>query len=168
MWVCLLLVFTSSVTRAGEEHDIHISLCELRWNESTAAFEVSVKIFIDDLELALRKDGASGLFVGTDRETSEADKHIAAYLRKHLRIEIDGVKLEPQYHGKEVTPDLMAVWCYVEFNCSMPRNKTFVLTNDILLDIYTDQRNIIDIRMGASHKAYTIFQPGRSTWTYRY
>lgn len=151
-----------------EEHDIHVSLCEIRWNEESSAFEVSIKIYIDDLELALSKEGAQGLFIGTAKETDDADDHVTAYLRKHFRIELDGVLLEPEFLGKELSDDLLAVWCYVEYNSIAGRSKKCVLSNDILFEVYEDQRNIMDIRMTRSHKAYSIFQPGRSTWSYTF
>ncbi|MEO5907159.1 MAG: DUF6702 family protein, partial [Saprospiraceae bacterium] len=57
---------------AVHDHDIHISLSELRFNEETHSFEVSIKIFIDDLEKALKKDGATDLYIGTNQESDLA------------------------------------------------------------------------------------------------
>jgi hypothetical protein len=159
--------FPAQVT-ANEEHDIHISLTELRWNEESGIFEVSIKIFIDDLELALGKEHAPGLFIGTPKELKNANEYIANYLTKHFTIVIDGTRLTPSFLGKEVSEDFLAVWCYVEFPAEIHRSNKCILTNDILLDIYDDQRNIMDIRMHKSHKEYTILQPGRSTWSYTF
>jgi hypothetical protein len=164
----LLFAGTPAWAFTKDDHDIHVSLCELRWNEESSAFEVSIKIFIDDLELALSKEGAQGLFIGSAKETANANEHIAAYLKKHFRIELDGVLLEPEFLGKEVSEDFLAVWCYVEFSGKVSKAKKCVLSNDILLEMYDDQRNIMDIRMTRNHKEYTIFQPGRSTWSYTF
>jgi hypothetical protein len=164
----LLSSCLSSWVSATKAHDIHVSVCELRWNEESGAFEVSVKIFIDDLERALAKEGAPGLFIGTPRETEEANRYIASYLQKHLTIDVDGTRLVPDFVGKEISDDLLAVWCYVAFPAKMSRSKKCTLSNDILLELYDDQRNIMDIRMNKSHKDYTIFQPGHTTWTYTY
>jgi hypothetical protein len=163
-----LSAFLPSWASANKTHDIHISVCELRWNEDSGAFEVSIKIFIDDLELALGKEGAPGLFIGTSREAKEANEYIATYLRKHFTIDIDGKRLIPDFLGKEISEDFLAVWCYVEFPAQVSRAAKCTLSNDILLDMYDDQRNIMDIRMNTSHKEYTIFQPGRSTWSFTF
>lgn len=153
---------------SNHAHDIHVSLCELRWNEEAQAFEVSIKIFIDDLELALGKEGAPGLFIGSTKEPKETDAYIAEYLRKNFRIDVDGKSLTPQFLGKEISEDFLAVWCYIEFPADISRSAKCTLTNNVLLNIYDDQRNIMDIRMNKSHKEYTIFQPGRSTWSFTY
>jgi len=163
-----LSFFLPSWVSAGKTHDIHISVCELRWNEDSGAFEVSIKIFIDDLELALSKEGAPGLFIGTPEERKEANEYIAGYLLKHFSIDIDGKRLTPDFLGKEISEDFLAVWCYVEFPAQVSRAAKCTLSNDILLDLYDDQRNIMDIRMNKNHKEYTIFQPGRSTWSFTF
>lgn len=164
----LLSACLSSWVSATNSHDIHVSVCELRWNEESGAFEVSVKIFIDDLERALTMEGAPGLFIGTPKESEEANRYIASYLQKHFTINVDGTRLVAGFLGKEISDDLLAVWCYVEFPAKVSRAVKCTLSNDILLELYDDQRNIMDIRMNKSHKDYTIFQPGRTTWTYTY
>lgn len=164
----LITLATVQVAAACEIHDLHLSLCELRFNEESSTFEVAVKIFIDDLELALQKDGISNLYIGTDRESELANEVIASYINKHFTIDIDGVRLTADFIGKEITEDLFAVWCYIEFKKPAKGNSKCVMSNRILLDIYADQRNIMDIRMSQTHKDYTIMENGRSTWSYIY
>ena len=166
--MCGLLAILPSRVSADKAHDMHVSVCELRYNEAAGTFQVSIKVFIDDLERALTKDGAPGLFIGTPAESKEADSFIAKYLQKHFRIDIDGTHLTPEFMGKEISDDFLAVWCYVQFPAQVSRGKKCTVSNDILLDIYEDQRNIMDIRMSKSHKDYTIFEPGRSIWSYTF
>ena len=163
-----LLCAPGILVRAGEEHSLHLSLCELRFNESSSTFEVAIKIFIDDLELAIEKEGIKGLKIGADKEDELVDEHIAAYLDKYFIIDVDGNKLKGHFLGKEISDDLIAVWCYVEFPKKSSASKKCTLTNKVLLDIYDDQRNIMDIRMSKSHKDYAIFEEGKSSWTYTY
>jgi hypothetical protein len=155
------------VVPAAVEHDIHLSLCELRFNESSSSFEISFKIFIDDLELAIQRDGNTGFRVGDNESDAEVDKHIAAYLNKVFSIEIDGNKLQGEFVGKEITDDLLAVWCYVQIPVKHTGKKC-LMTNRILLDVYNDQRNIMDIRMNKSHKDYIILESRRYNWSYTY
>ncbi len=167
----LLFLFAAcaSSIQAGEDHDIHISLCEMRYNPESSSFEVSLKIFIDDLELAIREEQkVSGLHIGTKTESSNADDYIASYLKNQFSIDMDGVRLEPQFLGKETTEDMLAVWCYVEFKVTGSTARKCAVSNRILMDIYDDQRNIMDIRMSKTHKDYTIFESGRTTWNYTF
>lgn len=174
-WVLSFLMIAFCITpffpcpvAAADTHDIHISVCELRWNEESGVFEVSIKIFIDDLELALTKMGAPGLFIGTPKEDPYANDFIADYLRKHLTITIEHEKLIPVFLGKELSDDFQAEWCYIEIPAEVSRGQKCTLSNDVLMELYDDQRNIMDIRMHKSHKEYTIFQPDRSSWSYTF
>ena len=151
-----------------DTHDIHICLTELKFNETSSSFQISIKIFIDDLELALSKEGTSGLFIGTPKETSGADAFIEGYLNRHFKIDIDGMPLELVFLGKELSEDLQAIWCYVEVEAQPVLGKKCTLSNDILFSLYDDQRNIMDIRMSQSQKDYIIFQPGHSSWAYTF
>jgi hypothetical protein len=166
----LYFLFASLPTWASvpHAHDIHVSLCELRWNQDSGIFEVSLKVFIDDLESALGKQGITGLFIGTPKETKEANGRIAEYLRKHFMINIDGAALTPEFLGKEVSEDYLAVWCYFQFSADLGQARKCTISNDVLLELYDDQRNIMDIRMDETNKAYTIFQPGNHTWSYTF
>ena len=150
------------------EHDVHISMCELRFNEETSTFQVSLKFFIDDLEVGLKKDGLAPLNLGSPKENADANEIITSYLDKYFSIEIDGKKLPLHFDGKEISEDFQAVWCYVEYNDVLNNARVCKLTNSILLDVFSDQRNIMDIKMNKSHKAYTILSPGQNSWTYTF
>ena len=68
--------------------------------------------------------------------------------------------------GKELSEDKIAVWCYLEFPAQALRGVKFLLANKILLDVYDDQRNILDIRMSRLHKDYAILEGENYIWTY--
>lgn len=148
-------------------HDIHVSVTEIRWNPSSTSFEASIKLFIDDLESAMVKDNMPGLNIGTPKESANADQDIATYLEQHFHIVMDGITLPVEFVGKEITEDYKAVWCYVEFP-GLKSPKQCSISNDLLFELYDDQRSIMDIRMSTTHKAYTIFEPGKSTWSYTF
>lgn len=163
----LLAFFNFSQHGGRKDHDIHVCISEVRWNEASASFEVSIKVFIDDLETALSREKVTGLYIGTPKETKDADTHIASYLDKHFHIAMDGIRLPAEFVGKEVAEDYLAIWCYVEFP-GFKEPKSCTVSNDILFELYEDQRNIMDIRMSKTHKAYTIFDPAKSAWNYTF
>ena len=167
--VCLLGILSTAVF--GEDHplhDIHISVCEVRYNAQAASFQVSLKIFIDDFERAMSKEGAPALHIGGTTEIKDADSYIGAYLNHHFTISLDDSRLVPILAGKELSDDYLAVWCYFEYPAKLSGVKHCSISNDVLFALYEDQRNIMDIRMNSSHKDYMIFQPGKSTWSYSF
>lgn len=163
----LLCCAWSHNAKAYSDHDIHVSVTEVKWNAESTSFEVSIKIFIDDLELALAKGNLSGLHIGTPKESATVNDILTTYLEKHFHISLDGIQLPLQFVGKETTEDFKAIWCYVEYpGTKGPKQCT--IANDILFELYDDQRSIMDISMTPEHKAYTILEPGKSTWSYTF
>lgn len=162
----LIFVAHANVVHGNNDHDIHLSMCELRFNEESSSFEIAIKIFIDDLELAIQRSGTKHFKLDSG-DTALTNEHIASYVDKNFIIEIDGRKLQGDFLGKETTEDLLAVWCYIEFKAPKESRKC-VMSNKILFDLYDDQRNIMDIKMSKSHKDYTILERAKSTWTYTY
>ena len=167
----LLVIFLSGAfpraSKAYADHDLHVSVAEVKWNAESTSFEVSIKIFIDDLEKTLSGELISGLQIGTPKESTEANDIITAYLDKHFHISLDGIRLPSQFVGKETTEDYQAIWCYIEFP-GLKDPKQCMVSNDILFELFDDQRNILDIRMTSSEKAYIILEPGKSTWSYTF
>ncbi|MDQ3015558.1 MAG: hypothetical protein M3R25_02395 [Bacteroidota bacterium] len=166
--IAFIMASFAVVANANNDHDIHLSMCELRYNEQSSTFEVSIKIFIDDLELALKKYGVSNLRIGTPDESEIAEEHISTYLNQQFTIDIDGHRITPTFVGKEVTEDMLAVWCYLEYKTDVSRDSKCILSNRVLFEVHDDQRNIMDIRMGRSHKDYTILDSTHTTWNYTF
>ena len=167
----LILGWSLSLVHAvsgNKDHDIHLSMCELRFNEQSSTFEVAIKIFIDDLEMALKNHGVTNLHIGASNESEVAEEHIASYLHQQFTIDVNGQRIKPVFVGKEVTDDMLAVWCYLEYKTDASRASKCTFTNRVLLDVHADQRNIMDIRMGRSHKDYTILDSTHPTWSYTF
>lgn len=53
--VCIFLAFTGFSTQHTRAHPFHTSLTELDWNPHSASWEVGMRVYADDLELAIQK-----------------------------------------------------------------------------------------------------------------
>lgn len=144
-------VTPSAVTpSAPETHPFYISVCQVDHNPETGALEVSFRIFMDDLELALETMGTDRLRLGTERESEKADLYIGRYLARHVEIEINGRRVSTAFLGKEVDSD--AIWCYVEAE-DVPDLKTMTMTNTLLLETYEDQVNLVHVTANGQKKS---------------
>lgn len=151
----LLVVVTESAARAlgatrQAAHPFYISVCQIDHNPDSGALEMSFRIFMDDLELALESMGTERLRLGTERESEKADLYIGRYLARHVVIEINGRRVSVAYLGKEVDPD--AVWCYVEIENTQVL-KQMTMTNTLLLETYEDQVNLVHVTANGQKKS---------------
>lgn len=140
-------------------HDFHVSKCLIEFNQDETALQMSLYIFIDDLEEGLRQKGYDRLFICTKQEATEANDLINEYLRQHLQLTVNGKEESFEFIGKEISDDLSAVWCYLEIT-KVQELKTLEIKNDILCSVFDDQKNIVSV-IGPKHKATMLFQKGQ-------
>lgn len=135
-------------TDESSKHDFHVSIIDVNHNQEKNTIEVSIKIFIDDLEKALTEENkAPKLFLNTKKENQKGNTYIKAYLNKHFKITIDGEPLNGNYLGKEYENDVC--WMYVEYtNIKKPKNIS--IQNSMLLETFSDQANIIHFKSGTT------------------
>lgn len=128
-------------TDAGK-HDFHLSKSEIFYNRSNQSLEVSLHLFIDDLEAGIQNAGMNNPYISTTKELDAADSLISVYLDQHFSILVDGHRVEFNFLGKEDSNDLIAIWCYLEGeNVINPKRVT--LQNNLLTEIFADQKNIV-------------------------
>ncbi len=143
-------------------HEFHVSKCLVEFNESEQALQISMHIFTDDLELALSQQGADSLFICTRMEKPDAERHMAEYIQKNFRLEVNGKPMKYEFLGKEPSEDLLGVWCYLEI-LNVPSLKELQITNNILLEVYDDQKNVISIIGPNRRKGMMLLQRGQNT-----
>ncbi len=142
-------------------HEFHISKCSIEYNEKESALQLTLHIFIDDLEEALRLQGADKLFICTEKESEKAEAYIYKYLQQKLKISLDDKAVSYTFVGKEVSEDLVAVWCYLEVENIKPFTKLYV-KNNTLLEAFDDQKNIISIKGPKNRKGYLLFNNAKN------
>ena len=82
------------MTLAGfvDLHDFHFSRTDMRWNPQTQTVQTTLRVFTDDLELALRNHHDLGeevkIWLGDDEEWPSADEAIAAWLDPNLTLQL--------------------------------------------------------------------------------
>ena len=123
-------------------HDFHLSKAEVHYNEQNQSLEISLHIFVDDLELAMIELGMENPNFSTSYEHVKADSLLAAYLADHFSVTVDGHRVNFTFLGKEDGEDLTAIWCYLEGK-NIPSPKRIRVQNRLLLDLFDDQKNIV-------------------------
>ncbi|MCO6478402.1 MAG: hypothetical protein J5I94_17360 [Phaeodactylibacter sp.] len=141
------------------DHDFHVSKCLVEYNEGERALQMSLHLFIDDLEEALRRQGKDNLFICTRKEDQQAETYIYRYLQQNFRFEVDGKERDYVFIGKEVSEDLAAVWCYLEIT-GVSSLKELKVNNSILMEVFDDQKNLVSVNGPGRKQGLLLFQKG--------
>lgn len=155
-YILLFLIFGQNFSKEVKPHDFHMSKSEIRYVSEKNTIELSIHIFIDDLELTLADFGVEGLNIGTDNESIEANKYISEYLASTLQLNCNDAKLQFEWVGKELSEDLMAIWCYLQIS-EANQCQNITIENTILTEKYDDQKNIVSFKTDTSVRDYFIF-----------
>lgn len=137
-------------------HDFHTSLSEFNYNNKTKSLEISIRVFTDDLELALSEINKNKIKI--EGEKTIIDPLIEKYIMKHLAIISPQKKVKLiKYYGKEQEAE--ATWIYAEM-ADCENIKDFTLFNTLFTDLFTDQTNLVNITSGNQKK--TILFDGKT------
>jgi hypothetical protein len=143
--VTLLLCscFCARPERALAAHKFYASLARVEYNDESKTLEVAMRVFADDLELALTR--RSGRKVYLDK-TKNAAELALAYLRETFEVRgRDGRKVELKWVGMETQGDV--AWLY--FEASLPEGLAGASMRDrVLIDLFSMQVNLVNLKYG--------------------
>jgi hypothetical protein len=123
---------------------------EVNFNAKNNNLEISCKMFIDDLQNALKQNYKRQIDLGNEKQEAENSKIINDYLTKHFSIIADAKGVGLKFVGFEKESE--SVYCYFEAtNVTSP--KKVVITNKILHDYKQEQVNIMHVVVNGNRKS---------------
>lgn len=155
--ILLLFLLCVALTPARTKHEYHVSVTQMQYNATQKTLELSIRTFTDDLEKGLSTANGDRRFML--RNDDQNNPYVELYLKKHLALADPSRQLRSfQYIGKEQEAD--ATWLYLEVPFSGdPRG--WVLRHDLLLEVFDDQVNMVNMKWGTDRKTY-LFKKGQS------
>jgi hypothetical protein len=132
----LLLIGLSSFS----VHKFYVSIYQVDFVPEKKRVEITARIFIDDLNLALEAAYKTKSNLGDKSETKQDVAFLQSYLAAHLHIFIDGKEKPILFLSKEIENSVVVV--YLRIN-DVRKFNTIKITNNALLDLYSEQQNIM-------------------------
>jgi hypothetical protein len=140
-------------------HPIHVSVTELAYDEKEKQLEITMRVFTDDLEQALRKSaGISDLDI-MDGDTAKVDQLMKTYLKDHFSVLLDNRQQSLVYLGHERDGDAMVF--YIE-GTKVKKWNSLSIKNDLLMDVFEDQSNLINCYLGEEVKSLRLTKDSSS------
>lgn len=142
-------------------HEFYLSVMHIDYSEKDDALQITARVFIDDLERAIEERYGERTQLATESESVNANALVEKYLRARFGLEIDGRPTEIDYLGKEYDTD-MAV-CYLEVpKVGLTKVKTVRVRNEILTDVFDDQKNIVHFKINGKKKSFLLVKENNS------
>ena len=131
-------------------HPFHVSVCEVYHNPKTQSLEISMKIFIDDLELGIQKQGNAEfkLVDSNDRDINRAT--LKNYITDRFKIKTNSKSVDLELVGYEFDND--TILCYFEGK-KIKKINAIEIENALLTEVYDDQINLSHFQYNGEMKS---------------
>lgn len=140
-------------------HKFYTAIFKIDFNENKKRIEVTTRIFVDDLNIAISKKYNRKMLLNSDKETEEDIAFLKKYLAEKMSLKVNGKQQTMRFLSKEVEENVLI--CY--FNCdAITKIKSFEITNTVLTEIYEDQQNIVQLNINS--KKQTLLLSADSTF----
>ncbi len=132
-------------------HKFYVSIYQVDFVPEKKRVEITARIFMDDLNLALEKEFKNKVHIGEKAESNQDVVFLQKYLQKYLRFFIDGKEKSLIYLSKEIDNNVVIIYLKVE---DIKKLNSIKIHNNALLDLYDDQQNIIQTNFYNNKKNY--------------
>ncbi len=146
-FIFVMLITLSSFTTL---HKFYVSVTQVEYNKEQQTLQIISRIFIDDIEDLLKERYSLSIDFDEKEKNSVIDKYLTTYLNQKLVFMVNGKKANFVFIGKEYEEDLMI--CYLEIE-NVSSLKTIEITNEVLMDLFEEQQNIIHVKKENQRKS---------------
>jgi len=150
----IILLFLPIVLSIGV-HKFYVSVTNVEYYKPEKAIQITSRVFIDDLEKALEERYGVNTFLGTPEEKEDADSYIEKYLKARFVVRINGNATEYNYLGKKFDNDILILFIEI-LNTPLDRLSSLEIQNEILMDVFEEQKNIIHFKLGDKKRSFVL------------
>ncbi len=137
-------------------HPFYLSVTDLKYKSDEKTMQASVKVFVNDLETALKKINQKPIDLLHPKDTMQLDKILATYLAKHLTLKVNSEVRQFDFIGFEIEQE--AIWMYLEYK-SCPSPKKVEIENSLLYDFIKEQSNIVKLEVNGKNQSSKVSYP---------
>lgn len=156
----LILVCCGLVTFS---HPLHLTFTNLEYKSQNNRWVLTIKVFSDDFATDVRLATGSDDYPDTKSKKSEANRMLNKWLGDRLLIWFDSKPVEIDswvFDRIHVKDD--ATWITYTFSAALP-GREIKIRNTILMELYSDQKNLFIVAMGQFQFAHEFKNKDRET-----
>lgn len=135
-----VLLFLFMGLTAMAVHRFYAAIYQIHYVPQKKMVQITMRIFVDDLNEGLKNKYHKQTYLGTDRESPEDVVLMQKYLADTFKISIDGKWVALHYLSKELDDAVLV--CY--YKCKEVTSvKSIRIENSVLTEEFPEQQNII-------------------------
>lgn len=128
-----------------------MAIFQLNYAPEKKMLQVTSRIFIDDLNLALEKKYGKKTFLGSEKESVEDVALLKKYFTENLIFKVNGQTKYVLFLSKELEGDLLICYCRVT---DVAKFNSVEITNTVLTHWNSEQQNILHFNAFGEKKTF--------------
>lgn len=144
----LFLLFIATTSMAV--HKFYVAIYQIEHNESKNRLEVTTRIFIDDLEIALEKKFNKKIDLYNSKNATMYNELVTKYIREEFSIKVDGQLKQFVFKNSEVENNVLI--CYFTIP-NIQKIKSLEFENSVLTETFEEQQNIIQTHFNGDRQS---------------
>ena len=125
---------------AFEVHKFYMAIFQVNYAPEKKMLQITSRIFMDDLNLALEKKYGKKTNLGLEKETVEDLNLLKKYFNENLIIKVNGQSKPVVFMSKDVEGDVLISYCRVS---DVAKLQSAEITNTVLTHWNSEQQNIL-------------------------
>ena len=134
-------------------HKHYISLTKIDYIKEQKTVQITMKFFLDDIELARANRIGEPMELATKDENKLADKYLETYVRRKFKIWINEKEMSYSFLGKEY--DNNEVFFYIEIE-NIDQINSIEVENSMLFETFEEQQNYIKLNLENIQKTFIL------------
>ena len=132
-------------------HELHLSMCDISYNQQHERIEIQQRIFYDDLELNLRNELDDQKFdILEPFPKYDLDSLYTEYLNNRITLGINGQEKKLELLDYEMDDEAYVFYLYID---KVSEIKTMSILSTIFFELFEDQANIVSVRVNNTKKS---------------
>ncbi len=152
-----LAIYFFVIWSMAQSHPFHATITSFNCNLNNQSVEITIKLFTNDLENALKESGGSDLRIDSESTRTTIDSLIFDYIKNNLSLSFNDKRGKILWVGKEFENDI--TWSYLEIKNikNIPGTKISI-KNKLFLEIFDDQLNICHFYCGEKPETLMLYK----------
>lgn len=134
-------------------HKYYISVTQVEFVKDKKSVQIISRVFIDDLENALRYDYDKTITLDEANEAESVNGYLEKYINTNLKVSINKRHVPFQFVGKEYDGDIVRFYLEV---IDIQSIDSFEVSNKLLFDVCPDQQNIVKTKINSKQKSFIL------------
>ncbi len=134
-------------------HKYYISLTNIEYKKENNSLQITVKLFIDDLQETINNTYNTNHELTLQNERSVVDSLIVKYSTDHFKIELNETATKYLYLGKEYDSDVVYLYFEIE---NIQNFYSIGIQNNMLIEFFPEQKNIVKLNINKRKKSFIL------------